>query len=188
MLRSAIACVALCGLSGAAFSGITETLKFGGAIFPVHASGTDADDPLFMSKVLTSTEGTPIIGFTVTFDYDESVDDASWASDAAMRVDFVGTTFVNLGGTFGGMGRLGGAPDMIWSFDGSGSSAPGTYSTTYFFGGSILTTESVEISLTDTFNGGNSFTGITIDLIMVPAPGAAAVLGLAGIAGIRRRR
>jgi hypothetical protein len=169
-------------------AGITETLSFGGAIFPMHASGTGVDDPLFQSKVLTGTAGTPIIGFTVTFDYDESVADASWASDAAMRVDFVGDMFVNLAGTFGGMGRLGGTPDAIWSFDGSGSNLPGTYSTTYFFGGSILTPDSVEISLTDTFNGGNSFTNITIDLIMVPTPGAAALLGLAGIAGIRRRR
>jgi hypothetical protein len=188
MLRSAIALVALGGLAGSAMAGITETLSFGGAIFPMHASGTGVDDPLFQSKVLTGTSGTPIIGFTVTFDYDESVADASWASDAAMRVDFVGDMFVNLAGTFGGMGRLGGTPDAIWSFDGSGSNLPGTYSTTYFFGGSILTPDSVEISLTDTFNGGNSFTNITIDLIMVPTPGAAALLGLAGIAGIRRRR
>jgi hypothetical protein len=188
MLRSAIALVALGGLAGSAMAGITETLKFGGAIFPMHASGTDVDDPLFQSKVLTGTSGTPIIGFTVTFDYGESVDDASWASDAAMTVDFVGTTVVSLGGTFGGMGRLGGTPDMIWSFDGSGSNAPGTYSTTFFFDAPLVTTDSIEISLTDTFNGGNSFTSITLDLIMVPTPGAVALFGLAGIAGIRRRR
>jgi hypothetical protein len=187
MLRSAIALVALGGLAGSAMAGITETLSFGGAIFPMHASGTGVDDPLFQSKVLTGTSGTPIIGFTVTFDYDESVADASWASDAAMRVDFVGDMFVNLAGTFGGMGRLGGTPDAIWSFDGSGSNSPGSYSTTFFFDTNILTTDSVEIFLTDTFNGGNSFTNIRIDLL-VPTPGAAALLGLAGIAGIRRRR
>jgi hypothetical protein len=104
-----------------------------------------------------------------------------------MRVVFVGTETVNLAGTFGGMGRLGGTPDAIWSFDGSGSNSPGSYSTTFFFDTNILTTDSVEIFLTDTFNGGNSFTNIRIDLL-VPTPGAAALLGLAGIAGIRRRR
>lgn len=189
MMRSAFALVALSGLSATSLAGlsVSESLKFGGAVFPAHASGTQVDDPLFQAKVLPGTMGTPIVGFRVTFDYNESVSDASWASDAALRVSFDGTTTVNLAGSFGGMGRLGGTPDDIWDFDGSGSTGPGQYTHTYLFGGSIMTPESLEIFLTDTFNGGNSFLNITVDLL-VPTPGAAALLGVAGLAGLRRRR
>lgn len=189
MMRSALALVALGGFSATSLAGlsVSETLDFGGAIFPAHASATQVDDPLFQAKVLPGTFGTPIVGFRVTFDYDESIPDASWASDAAMRVSFDGATIINLAGTFGGMGRLGGTPDDIWDFDGPGSTNPGQYTHTFLFGGQIMTPESLEIFLTDTFNGGNSFLNITIDLL-VPTPGAATLLGVAGIAGLRRRR
>jgi len=189
MLRSCFALAACCGLSASALAGfaVSETLDMGGAIFPMHASGTQNDDPLFQSKVLPATMGTPIVGFRITFDYNESVADASWASDAAMRVTFDGMDVANIGGSFGGMGRLGGSTDDIWDFDGSGSTNPGQYTHTFLFNSPVATPESFQIVLTDTFNGGNSFTNITIDLL-VPTPGAAALFGAAGLVGIRRRR
>lgn len=189
MMRTVSALVAFGGVASSALAGfaVHETLEFGGAVFPAHASATTVDDPIFQSKVLPGTAGDLIAGFRITFDYNESVLDASWASDAAVAIEFDGAIVARIGGSFGGMGVLGGTRDETWDFNGSGSDNPGTYSHVFTFDNPIATPDSFRIYLTDTFNGGNSFLNITVDLL-VPAPGAAAVLGLAGLAGIRRRR
>ena len=127
-------------------------------------------------------------GFDFSMDYGEPIEDFSWASDLAIFVTTPGGTTYQIGGLSG--------EDIPWAFQGSGSDAPGFYSDTVDFtpiGGPFTETG----LWTFTFENNSSFdsnpnpySNIFFNLIgvEVPAPGALALLGVAGLAGQRRRR
>lgn len=128
--------------------------------------------------------------FSLAFNYVDG-NSASWASDMIIQIIdpngvnkyWGGTNVVPAGSTF----------VAFWSFDGSGSTASGPYSDT-----SNLTS-GLSGSGTWTFKIWNGWTGATnpcgyndvslnlIGVSAVPAPGAVALLGLAGLVGRRRR-
>jgi len=132
---------------------------------------------------ITLTEGPldgDIIAFTVTFNFVGNAS-GSWASDAALAINNLqwggynysipGTTFQN-----------------FWSFDGPGSAAAGTY-TDSRSGLSINTAGGVTFRFVNgwTTSPAVQYNNVTVVVETIPAPGAVALLGLAGLAGRRRR-
>ena len=128
-------------------------------------------------------------GFSITFDYVGNTG-GSWASDMVLYIIGPGLEGIAWGGfnTQFGIPVNGGT----WGFDGPGSEASGTYTDTK--------THSATAGGMWTFGIGNGWTtagpvsynnvSVTLfgDITFVPAPGAIALLGLAGLAGSRRRR
>lgn len=125
-----------------------------------------------------------LTGFSISFDFVGA--GASWASDAAFVLN--GTQFggyniyLSSASTFGG----------FWAFDGSGSAPAGNYTDTkaasdsYVFGNSY----SFEFGNGWSGSGPVEYNNVTVTLFgvsQVPAPGAIALLGLAGLIGRRRR-
>lgn len=134
--------------------------------------------------VTTPLTGT-LTGFTIDFDYDPLTSGGSWASDAALVID---------GAQWGGFNVLFGTTFVTyWAFDGSGSAAAGSYgdvigglSTVYAGGTATLIFGNGWSGASDVFYGNITVTLIGVD--KVPAPGALALLGVAGFVGRRRRR
>jgi len=132
---------------------------------------------------LGAVSGT-LTGITFSTYWQNTAGDSSWASDMLIAVSD-GASLVSAGGynmSFGGdsWGAL------------SGSPSTGTYTTV--LSGSVAMSGSATFYL---FNGWSSSGGTTSDFTVtlhglnagaIPAPGALALLGLAGIAGTRRRR
>ncbi|MBL9150400.1 MAG: hypothetical protein JNM94_17075 [Phycisphaerae bacterium] len=127
--------------------------------------------------------------FSIAFDYVDG-NSASWASDMILQIIdpngvnkyWGGTNVVPAGSTF----------QAFWSFDGSGSTNSGPYSDT------SNAVAGMSGNGTWTFRIWNGWTGATnpcqynnvavsLKGSIVPAPGALALLGLAGLAGRRRR-
>ncbi len=175
------------GAALAAFAGSAEAdvVNFGDHTL---AGGEIASTPGF-------TSSGPLDNFTISFDYDETVADASWASDLQVVI-----TDVSTGDTFtiGGFTNEGNA-DALWAFGGSGSTNPGFYSDTFNStddspviplgdGGSYALTLANDWATDANANIYNNFSieGATISAI--PEPAAASVLGLGALALLRRRR
>lgn len=124
-----------------------------------------------------------VLGFEIGFDYDEPVADASWASDVQFIVsDADGAIF-----TVGGFTNVGNA-DVLWAFDGSGSTDPGFYSDAF-----ALALPAGDYTLTfvndwETDPNPNVYNNIMVAFEKVPTPGTVGLMGLAGLAAVRRRR
>jgi uncharacterized protein (TIGR03382 family) len=130
---------------------------------------------------LGAVSGT-LTGITFVTDWANTAGDSSWASDMLIAVSD-GASLVSAGGfnmSFGGSswGAL------------SGSPSTGTYTT--YLSGSMAMSGSAAFYL---YNGWSSSGGTTSSFTVtlhglnaVPAPGALALLGLAGIASRRRRK
>jgi len=122
-------------------------------------------------------------GFSIGFDYDEPVADASWASDVQFIISDAGGAVY----TVGGFTNAGDA-DMGWAFDGSGSTNPGFYSDSF-----TVAIPAGDYTLTfvndwATDPNPNVYSNIAGSFDKIPTPGAAGLLGLAGLAAVRRRR
>ncbi|MFK7960242.1 MAG: PEP-CTERM sorting domain-containing protein [Phycisphaerales bacterium] len=146
-----------------------------------------------LTASVTDVTGT-LSSIDVSFDYAEAVQDGSWASDAQMIVadgtnDFIAGGFTDIG-----------AADTAWAFDGPGSDGDGTYGENFIdadWAELAMIGDDGDISISfqnnwDADANANSY-DVTIILkgiegTVVPAPGALALLGLAGFAGRRRRR
>ena len=158
-----------------------------------HVSGDQTDDPL-VTFDLNSLGAGNYTEMTVTFDYAEIVQDASWASDMVMQVAFANTTVDIRSDAFTGSGSALDAADadqlFIWDTDGAASGSDGTYSTTVALGpGGVIASDGLlSVSFSDVFNGNYNISNMSIALVGIPAPGALALLGLAGLSGTRRRR
>lgn len=204
MFKSAMAAVSVLAFSGAAMAGsLNESFNLGNVFFGAHATAF-GDDPVEVFTVNPTQNPNPIIGIRFSFDYDEvnangnPALDTSWASDLGVVLRFDNTLY-GFAGTFRYLGALAGAYGQaaalafvdvldIWSFNGLQSDNPGFYSHEFFFENPIMKPESITISMTDTWNGNTLYGNFTLELIKIPAPGAAGLFGLAGLAAIRRRR
>lgn len=176
LAASASALTLTCAASAGFFT--TEKISLGSFTAPGGASAT--------YEYTGSPDNTDdIIGFTVSFDYNNSADPFAWASDLQLDFNFNG-------GVYSVGGFAGGVPNP-WDFQGGASAAPG-----FYFHEACFVWESNPISkldllgfkLTNDFgaNGAVSWNNISITLYKVPAPGALALLGMAGVTGARRRR
>ncbi len=126
-----------------------------------------------------------LTGFSVSFDYVTNTT-GSWASDAALVLN---------GAQWGGYDIFlssGFAFNGVWGFDGPGSAGSGHYSDvksasdSYVFGNSYTFEWGNGYSFSDPVDY-NNVTVTLFGVSQVPAPGAAALLGLAGLVGRRRR-
>ncbi len=127
-----------------------------------------------------------LTGFSLDFDFDHLQSSASWASDAAFVLN--GTqyggydTYLSTATSFGG----------FWSFNGSGSAPAGHYFDAKNASGLYVagTDYTFEFGNGWSTSGAVAYDNVTITLFgvcEVPAPGAVALLGLAGLVGRRRR-
>lgn len=114
----------------------------------------------------------------------------TFAGDIEFTVGSPGGVF-NLADNEGGGDDLGGiyefvqagGSDNAWPVDGVGP-----YNANGWVAGPI-SGDGWNVQLNDTFGGDEGYvTAVWIDYNVVPAPGAMALLGLAGVAGMRRRR
>ncbi len=121
-----------------------------------------------------------LTGVSISFDFVSGGSDA-WASDLALVVN--GTQFggydVLFGTTFGG----------VWGFNGPGSANNGHYSDTKALAGSA---EEYPVTIGNGWSQApaSQYNNVVVTLHgveAVPAPGAIALLGLAGVAARRRR-
>ncbi len=183
-----------------------EILKCPDTFFGAHSTAF-GDDPVTGYGLLAEPNPSALVGIRVEFNYDE-VDadgnpflDSSWASDLGMVLNLDGFT-IGFGGTFRNLGALAGgysfaeaeaAVDVydIWDFNGSQSNDPGFYVHEFMFDDFILfKPEFFWVDMTDTWNGNTLYDAMSITLIkkpLIPAPGAAALFALVGLAGTRRR-
>ncbi len=203
MFKTCIAAVSLLALSGTALASGNESFNLGDFFFAEHATAF-GDDPILVTEFSPTPNPKAIVGIRISFDYDEvnangGPDlDASWASDlgAVLRFD---NTLYGFGGSFRNLGALAGGYTNadainfvdfydIWDFNGSGSTAPGSYTHEYMFDNPIAKPDLITVSLTDTWDGNTLYAGFTIELIKIPAPASAGLLGFAGLVATRRRR
>lgn len=175
----ALMTVSALAITSAAMATGDETFVVGS--FELDGAQSTGTIPLDLTP---NTKG--VIGFTVSFDYDEPISDASWASDLRMFLTAPGGKLVDLGG-FSNV-------QNDWDFQGSGSTLPGHYTHTsdaarWADDPQDKGTWTIELinDWTDDPNP-TQWNNFTITFHKVPAPGALALLGAAGLAGARRRR
>jgi len=125
--------------------------------------------------------GQTIEGFSIWVDY---VGDGgnTWASDTNAMITTPDGQSVGIGG-------FGSPADLDYDYQGSGSADPGVYHSGphfgYIDGGPASGTYTLK--LTQDFGVG-IFNDFQVNILRVPAPGAAALLGLGGLVALRRRR
>ena len=138
-----------------------------------------------------------LLGFVISYDFEPDATaqaNGSWASDAAFAIQSPITVPVQ----WGGYDIYVAGPNPLfadfWTFDGGGSAAPGPYTDirmdipigmfgsgnwNFTFGNGYSDSTPVQY---------NSITVTLFGLEPVPAPSSAALLGLAGLAAMKRRR
>ncbi len=155
--------------------------------------GTLAAGESVVYTVNVTTGGTGVLSFDFT---NGASPDSSWASDVQIDVS---------GQSVGGFTNVGSATEGAWSFDGSASTNDGTYTDGNDAVGAPAGAPALNIfnsvgTYTLTFTNDwatdpspNTYTNLVIAGIdgtatLVPEPGSLALLGLGGLAMLRRRR
>lgn len=189
--------------------GMMAALAMGGAAWADHGAGYDPslDEVLFIGTVGPISIGqsvkfdfdldnpNSVIGFSFSGDYVVQ-DPGGWASDTQMNITGPSGSSVSIGG-FGLPD-----PDLDWDFQGAGSAPLGFYSSGAHFhkadgspvfnsngDGSTNKPGNWSIVFTQDFGGSPTiWENVEITLHKIPAPGAMALLGVAGLMGGRRRR
>lgn len=176
-MKKSLIAIAGATLAVSAVANADITLNFGsGYVFTGGQSITFATTPIV---------GT-LTGIIVTLDYSNSLG-SSWVQDTAVTVDSYqwGGYDIFLNGATSYRGAIAGFPNSAaaGSYVGTGGNAAVVYNggtavvgigNGYSFAGSSMTLDNITITL--------------VGVDKVPGPGAAALLGLAGLAGSRRRR
>jgi len=171
------------GLTGSAFATGDETFNLGDFVFPAG----DVQSEEVVVTLGPNPKG--VIGFSVSFDYNKADSDGSWASDLQMVLTDPNGNVFDIGG-------LNDEDPLVneWDFQGSGSTDPGFYEHTSdwdVWADDPRSKGDWTIALSDDWNSGsidNEWNNFTITFHKIPAPGALALLGVAGVAGTRRRR
>ena len=169
-----------------------KALITAGAVLAI-AGAASATDFTLADSILAGGESVTVditldvaaTGFDIGFDYDEEVADGSWASDVQFTISNAdGPVFI-----VGGFSNAGIA-DVLWGFDGSGSTNPGFYSDSIVFDMMIPAGDYTLTFTNDWTTDPNphTYSNIAGSFAKVPTPGAAGLLGLAGLAAVRRRR
>lgn len=160
--------LAFVGIANAGY--ITETI-FIGSVNPNNGGN------IFVPYVNPPGNNNPIVGFAITLDFVGG--GGTFATDLQLTFDFGGFTQSFGGESAGGVGTPWG-----WDID------PGFYSfeaCEIWINNPIPKSDLIGFQLTDLWGGG-TWNNIEITLYKVPAPGALALLGMAGVTGARRRR
>ena len=128
-----------------------------------------------------------------TYVWENSTGDSSWASDMMFGLSVNDSFGLSMGGYNMSMSSISGVTNSSWTYLGgiSGSPSDGSYSG--FFGSLSFTMSGTGTAwLANGWNGSaGTFTSAELTFVglnAVPAPGALALLGLAGVAGVQRRR
>lgn len=126
-----------------------------------------------------------VVGYSFEGTVSGITGNGTWASDMQMRIFLEGTLIYTIGGF---------PSDAAWAFDGGGSTNDGTYIQPITF---LAKDDPVPGGLQweiQFLNGWNSTASATMEwsdvsftIHRIPAPGAVALLALAGLAGSRRR-
>ncbi len=151
-------------------------------------AASPADGSVFNSYTF-NLSGT-LTDFSLSFNYVDG-NSASWASDMIIQIIAPNGGNAFWGGT--NVNPTGSTDKGLWSFDGAGSTASGFYADA----SNLLGATNLSGAGTWEFRIINGWTGavlpcgyndVNLNLVgVVPAPGAVALLGLAGLAGRRRR-
>lgn len=129
-------------------------------------------------------------GFNFSFLYGEPTPgDASWASDMQITITAANGNSVTIGGYTSPI-------DIVPSYDGGGSSAPGVYGDMvslagFNLSGNGLWTVTIHNDANGPFvdtspNSISDFNGLLVGV--VPSPAGLSLFGIAGLAALRRRR
>lgn len=194
VLMSAGAIAAICTTSAALADGgwdpsLDEVILInGGEAF------TQSSDESMTFEVTLDSNPNPVIGFSFAGVVQGIEGTATWASDT--RLDIIAPD-----GTSHSIGGFGQDDTEDWDFQGSQSTDDGLY--THGLGSEFGDGEpdfvfdkiakggTWSFTFTQTFGTDVTWKGVSINLhkqAALPAPGAIALLGLAGLAGTRRRR
>lgn len=125
-----------------------------------------------------------VTGWSLEVDYVNVFGDSSWMSDLELKLTNDDGDWVVGQNDFDG-GDPFGPEDEIWDFDGAGGQPSGHYSHTSDFGGPA---GDWNVMLAESWDGGVEYNNMILTLHQIPAPGALALLGVAGLVGGRRRR
>ncbi len=184
MLKQALPALVIAAAAGAANADVV--LNLGNA-------SLSGGQTVVQTPALTGT----LLGFIISYDFEPDAtaqSNGSWASDAALAIQSPITVPVQWGGY--DIFVASGSPVFVdyWSFDGEGSADPGPYTDIR---------DDIPVGLFGTGNWaitfGNGWSGssavqynsITVTLVglqPVPGPSGAAMLGVAGLGLMRRRR
>lgn len=187
MKKRALAALALAAAAGAAGS------AHGDVILNLGSADLAGGESVAQTPQLTGT----LLGFVISYAFqpDEVAQaNGSWASDAALAIQSPVAVPAQWGGY--DIFIVGGSPQFVdfWSYDGSGSAAPGPYTD---FRTDIPVGMFGTGAWTVTFGNGYSdstpvhYGSVTVTLLglnPVPAPASAGLLGMAGLGLARRRR
>lgn len=151
------------------------------------------DETVVQTPALSGT----LLAFVISYDFEPDASaqvNGSWASDAALVIQSPITVPVQWGGYDSLIAGPSTAFVDFWSYDGSISAAPGPYTDIRtdirigMFGTGAWTITFGNAWASSTPVQYNSITVTLVGLEAVPAPSAAAMLGLAGAVLTRRRR
>lgn len=123
-----------------------------------------------------------VTGFSFMGDLVSLAPAGAWGSDMRLVIGAPGGQTVSIGG-------FDTLSDLDWAFTGSGSANPGSYASgphAWPLGNSA---GAWTLTFTNDWASGNGqLTWSNVKVTLVPAPGAAALMGLGGLVAFRRRR
>jgi hypothetical protein len=185
-----IAAIAAAGISGSALADV---------VVDIPDFSFFEDDEVYVYEVELDP-GLAVNGFSFIGTVTGVSGNGTWASDTLLEITGPSGSFTSIGG-------FATTPENDWDFQGSQSSEDGTYESGPHF--EALELDPVEpvfdsngdgttdlgglwtFTFTQTFFSSSAteiaWTDVQITLIQIPAPGALALLGVAGLVGRRRR-
>lgn len=184
------AITALCAATTAASAGIAWDPALDELILINDTEGFTLEDGETASFSVNLTGQNTVVGFSFAGVW--AGGGGAWASDTIMTITAPDSTQISRGG-FPAPGG-----DQDWDFQGGVSSGDGMYSHGF---GSTFGDGDADLAFAGGVSGNGTWTfefeqtwgvatwkGVSIVLHQIPAPGALALLGLAGLVGVRRRR